>query len=68
MHIINIFSLLDKENYSLIAFAVLIVFLLFVLPGVGFKKDVTRISESKNRLCIRGSERPTGSFQTVQRD
>ena len=53
MHITNIFSVLDKENYGLIAFTALVVFLLFVLPGVGFKKDVTRISDSKKQAMYR---------------
>ena len=53
MHITNIFSVLDKENYGLIAFTALVVFLLFVLPGVGFKKDVTRISDSKKQAMYK---------------
>lgn len=53
MHITNIFSVLDKENYGLIAFTALVVFLLFILPGVGFKKDVTRISDSKKQAMYK---------------
>lgn len=47
MHFVNVFDLFSKDNLGLILFGCLIVFLAFVLPNLGNKKDVTKISESK---------------------
>lgn len=53
MQLKNIFDLFNKDNLGLILFGCLILFLLFVLPNIGFKKDVTRISESKKQAMYK---------------
>lgn len=49
MHFTNILDLFNKDNYGMLLFGGLIVFLTFVLPSIGDKKDVTKISESKKK-------------------
>ncbi len=49
MHITNIWELFNRDNWGLILFSGFIVFLVVILPSLGGKKDVTRISESKKR-------------------
>lgn len=49
----NVFDLFSSDNLGLIAFGGLIIFLLFVVPNLGFKKDVMRISESKKQAMYR---------------
>ena len=49
----NVFDLFSSDNLGLIAFGGLIIFFLFVVPNLGFKKDVMRISESKKQAMYR---------------
>ena len=53
MQLKNIFGLFSSDNFDLILFGALIIFLLFVVPNLGFKKDVMRISESKKQAMYR---------------
>lgn len=53
MHFTNILDLFNKDNYGVILFGGFLFLLLFVLPSVRFKKDVTRISENKKQAMYR---------------
>ena len=53
MHVTNIFDLFNQDNYGVILFGGFLFLLLFVLPSVRFKKDVTRISENKKQAMYR---------------
>lgn len=53
MHVTNIFDLFNNDNYGLILFGGFLFLLLFVLPSIKFKKDVTRISENKKQAMYR---------------